>query len=317
MQIQNLKVYCDLVETGSFSLAAERSGITQSAVSQQIKSMEEKFGVVFFERGRKNFSITPEGQVFFQSAQRMLDIWLNIESELKAVRNEVGGKIRLSTVFSLGLHELPPLIKQFRAAFPQVEVAPTYRRAGEVYQDVAEDRADLGLVAYPKPRRGLLVETFAEDRMVLICPPGHPLAGRGRVPLPELASCRFISFEPDVPTRKAIDQLLRDRNVEVTVSMELDNIETVKRAVEVDSGIAIVPANSVVEEVASGQLCSLEIADAEMWRPTGMVLRRGRTITPALREFVEVLREFGRRTSHGRGPVAQPEGPEEDAAAAI
>ena len=74
MQIQNLKVYCDLVETGSFSLAAERSGITQSAVSQQIKSMEEKFGVVFFERGRKNFSITPEGQVFFQSAQRMLDV---------------------------------------------------------------------------------------------------------------------------------------------------------------------------------------------------------------------------------------------------
>ena len=293
MHILNLLVFCDLVETSSFSLAAERNGITQSAVSQQIKSLEERFGVTFFERGKKNFSITPEGQVFFQSAGRMLEVYRSIEAELKAVRNEVGGRLRLSTVYSLGLHELPPIIKNYRQRFPQVEVVPQYRRAAEIYQEVADDRTDLGLVAFPKPRRGLIVEIFAEDKMVLICHGAHAFAARGRVALRELQHQSFISFEPDVPTRRAIDHLLTEHNVEVRQTMEFDNIETVKRAVEVESGIALVPFNSVRDEVRSGQLTAVEIADAELWRPMGLVLRRGRTVTPALREFIALLREFG------------------------
>jgi DNA-binding transcriptional LysR family regulator len=296
MQILNLRVFCDLVETASFSASAERNGITQSAVSQQIKSLEDRYGVTFFERGRKNFSITPEGLVIYHAAQRILDIYNGIDGELRAVRDEVGGKLRLATVYSLGLHELPPIIKTYRQRFPQVEIVLNYRRAGEVYQEVSDDRADLGLVAYPKPRRGLVVETFARDSMVLICPPGHRLASRTEIKLSELEGENFIAFEPDLPTRKAIDQLLRDHRVEVRQSMELDNIETVKRAVEVESGVAIVPHNSVVEELATGQLKAVELRGVDVWRPMGMVLRRGRTITPALREFMKMLRGFGDRT---------------------
>lgn len=297
MHILNLKVFCDLVETSSFSASAERNGITQSAVSQQIKGLEERFGAVFFERGKKNFSITPEGMVFYQAAQRMLEIYNGIGSELRGVRDEVGGKLRLSTVYSLGLHELPPLLKRYRRQFPEVEIVLHYRKANEVYQEVADDRADVGLVAYPKSRRGLVVETFARDRMVLICPPSHRLAGRPDVPLSELAGENFISFEPDLPTRKAVDQLFSEHQVQVRQTMELDNIETVKRAVEVESGVAIVPRHSVTEEVASGQLVALELAEADVWRPMGMVWRRGRTITPALGEFMRLLREFGSETA--------------------
>jgi DNA-binding transcriptional LysR family regulator len=294
MQVLNLKVFCDLVDTSSFSASAQRNGITQSAVSQQIKSLEEKFGVTFFERGKKNFSITPEGQVFYDAALRMMDVFNGIEGELRAVRNEVGGKLRLSTVYSLGLHELPPLIKDYKGRFPEVELLLHYRRASEVYQEVADDRADLGLVAYPKPRRGLVVETFAKDKMVLICPPSHPLAARAQVRMVELEGQSFIAFEPDVPTRKAVDQLLREHGITVQPAMELDNIETVKRAVEIESGIAIVPHNSVVAELAAGQLKAVELRGTTVWRPMGMVLRRGRTITPALREFMKMLRQFGK-----------------------
>lgn len=300
MHILNLKVFCDLVETCSFSSSAERNCITQSAVSQQIKGLEDRFGVVFFERGKKNFSITPEGLVFHDAALKMLEIYNGIEASLRAVRNEVGGRLRISTVYSLGLHELPPLLKQFRQRFPHVDIMVNYKRANEVYQDVAEERADIGMVAYPKPRRGLMVENFADDQMVLICPPTHRLAQRSAVAVAELEGMSFISFEPDLPTRKAVDQLLRDHNVSVNQTMELDNIETVKRAVEVESGVALVPRNSVQEEVASGQLAAVSLRDVDMRRPMGFVVLRGRTITPALREFVESLRHFGHRsaTSH-------------------
>ena len=301
MHVLNLKVFCDLVETGSFSTAAERNAITQSAVSQQIKTLEQKFGVTFFERGKKNFSITPEGTVMYRAAQRILDIYRNIEVELHAVRNEVAGSVRLTTVFSLGLHELPPVIKEYRARFPQVDLSLSYRRNNDVYQEVLDDRADLGVVAYPKTRRGLVVETFARDRIILICPPTHPLARRGHATVLDLEGQNFISFEPDLPTRKAVDQLLREHDVDIVQSMEFDNIETVKRAVEVESGISLVPSNSVAEEIESGQLRGLELTDAKMWRPMGIVLRRGRTISPALREFIEMLRSLRRRARVSRG----------------
>lgn len=293
MHIPNLKVFCDLVDTGSFSASAERNGITQSAVSQQIKSLENKFGVTFFERGKKNFSVTPEGMVFHEAALRILEIYRNIDAELHAVRNEVGGPLRVATVYSLGLHELPPLIKDYRSRFPQVELSLHYKKNQDVYQEVLDDHVDIGVVAYPKPRRGLVVETFAQDKMVLIVAPSHPLNGRSKIKVQDLNGQPLIAFEPDLPTRKAVDQLLREHDVEVELTLELDNIETVKRAVEVESGIAIVPRNSVAEEVAAGQLCAIEIADADMWRPMGTVLRRGRTITPALREFLETLRSVG------------------------
>jgi LysR family transcriptional regulator, transcriptional activator of the cysJI operon len=293
MHFLNLKVFCDLVETGSFSTAADRNDITQSAVSQQIKTLEQRFGVVFFERGKKNFSITPEGTVFHAAALRMLEIYRNIDAELHAVRNEVGGPLRVATVYSLGLHELPPLLKGYRASFPQVDLTVSYRRNHTVYDEVLNDHADLGVVAYPRPRRGLVVEVFAQDRMVLISAPGHPLARKDSLRVKDLQGQSFISFEPDLPTRKAVDQLLREHEVEVEQAMELDNIETVKRAVEVESGVALVPSNSVAEEVASGQLRALPLEDANMWRPMGIVLLRGRTITPALREFVGALRQLG------------------------
>ncbi len=306
MHFLNLKVFCDLVETGSFSVAAARNDITQSAVSQQIKTLEQRFGVVFFERGKKNFSITPEGTVFHAAALRMQEIYRNIEADLHAVRDKVGGPLRVATVYSLGLHELPPLLKSYRASFPQVDLTVSYRRNHTVYDEVLNDHADLGVVAYPRARRGLVVEVFALDRMVVISAPTHPLARKGLLRIKDLQGQSFISFEPDLPTRKAVDQLLREHEVEVEQAMELDNIETVKRAVEVESGVALVPSNSVAEEVASGQLSALPLEDADMWRPMGTVLRRGRMITPALREFVGALRQFGGGTlaKNGKEPGA-------------
>ena len=200
MHVESFKVFCDLVETSSFSAAAERNGVTQSAVSQQIKTLENYYDVLLVERGRRNFSVTPEGDVFLKAARVILDAWNEIGTQLEEMRDVVAGTLNVATVYSIGFHELPPFLDKFRKLFPEVDLHINYRRANQVYADVLEAKADLGLVAYPQQRKGIEVEPVWKDRLVLICPPGHPFAKKKKAPLSAIDGERFISFEPDLPT---------------------------------------------------------------------------------------------------------------------
>lgn len=293
MQIETFKVFCDLVETASFSRAAESNHITQSAVSQQVRGLEERFGVSLIERGRRNFCVTPEGRAFLQAAKEILHTYENLGSRLRELQNIVAGPLRVAAVPSIGLHELPPFLKKFRALFPDVDVQTEYRRSSRIYQEVLDGSADLGLVAYPARRKGLVMESFWKDKLVLICHPDHPLAERraSGVTLSDLQGERFICFEPDLPTRKQIDRLLREQGVEVRVVMEFDSVETVKRAVQIENGISIVPQTAVADETRAGSLVAVEVESFEMWRPLGVLYRRHGSITPAQKQFVAHLKE--------------------------
>ena len=291
MQIETFKVFCDLVETASFSRAAALNSITQSAVSQQIRSLEQHFHVSLIERGKKNFSVTQEGRAFLQASKEILGTYENLGHRIRELQNIVAGELRITTVYSIGLHELPPFLKKFRALYPDVDVKVDYRRSAQVYTEVLEGDADLGLVAFPSKRTGLVVEDFWRDKLVLICHPGHPLAERKRVRLRDLQGEKFISFEPDLPTRKVIDRMLREQGVEIEHTMEFDNIETVKRAVEIENGVSIVPQTSVADEARNGSLVPVEVESFDMWRPLGVLYRRHRAISPAQKQFVTLLKE--------------------------
>lgn len=291
MHIETFKVFCDLVETASFSEAARLNGITQSAVSQQIRGLEERYGVVLIERGRKNFAVTPEGEVFLQAAREIVDGYSGIESKLRQMRDVVAGPLTVATVFSIGFHELPPYLETFRAQFPEVQLTVHYRRANQVYADVLESKADLGLVAYPQERKGIEIEPVWKDRLVLIAPPKHPFAKRKKMSLKEIDGQRFISFEPDLPTRKAIDDLMREAGVRVKEVVEFDNIETVKRGVEIENALSIVPGESVNAEVAAGTLCRIDLEGRHLWRPLGVIRRRSKAITSPMREMVKLLKQ--------------------------
>lgn len=291
MQIETFKVFCDLVETASFSRAASLNSITQSAVSQQIRTLEKHFHVGLIERGRKNFSVTQEGRAFLQASKEILGVFESLGDRIRELQNIVAGELKIATVYSIGLHELPPFLKKFRALYPEVEIKVDYRRSSQVYTEVLEGDADLGLVAFPSRRKGLMVEDFWRDKLVLICHPDHRFAERRRVGLRELHGEKFISFEPDLPTRKVIDRLLREQGVEIKQTMELDNIETVKRAVEIENGISIVPQASVADETRNGSLVAIEIESFEMWRPLGVIHRRHRVASPAQKQFVTLLKE--------------------------
>jgi len=291
MQIQSLKVFCDLAETTSFTKAAQINGVTQSAVSQQISSLETKFATALIERSKKRFTLTKEGETLYKYSKQIVQSYDELSHKIQEIQNVVTGTIKVVTIYSIGLHELPPYLKKFLKKHPTVNVSVEYRRATQLYEDIISGMADIGLVAYPQKDPRLHVTSLAEDMLVLICHPDHPLAQKPRVKLSEIASHKFIAFEPDIPTRRAIDKILRDRNVEVDHAMEFDNIETVKRAVEIDAGISIVPRSPVAQEVTKKTIAMVEIEDEQFYRPLAAVHKKSKVLSPAMKEFLALLKK--------------------------
>jgi DNA-binding transcriptional LysR family regulator len=289
MQIENLKIFADLVETKSFSKSAKLNGITQSAVSQQARAMERHFKTLLIDRSQKQFQLTREGHRVYESAKEMLHTYDMLLSELQEMKKIISGTIRISTIYSIGLHELPPYIKKFLHDYPSVNVRVEYRRSNLVYEDILHNAVDFGLVAFPVKMRQIEALPFRDDHLVLITHPGHALAKRSEIGVSDLANQKFIGFDPDIPTRKAVDQILRDHKLEIEPVMEFDNIETVKRAVEIDHGIAIVPQATVVQEAAQGTLAVLHFKGREFTRPLAILHRKGRVLTPAMKKFIETL----------------------------
>jgi DNA-binding transcriptional LysR family regulator len=292
MQIENFKIFADLVETKSFSKSAKINGITQSAVSQQARAMERHFKTLLIDRSQKQFQLTREGQRVYEAAKTVLFTYDKLQGELQEMRKVISGTIRISTIYSVGLHELPPYVKKFLQAFPSVNVRVEYRRSNLVYEDILHNSVDFGLVAFPVKHRQLEAISFRNDRLVLITPPSHPLARRGTaVEIKELAGQKLISFDPDIPTRKALDQIFRDHKLEIEPVMEFDNIETVKRAVEINHGVSIVPEATVIQEARLGTLAIVPLKAPEFTRPLALLHRKGRVLTPAMKKFVAVLSE--------------------------
>jgi len=290
MQIESLKVFCDLAETKSFTKAAQINGVTQSAVSQQISSLERLFKALLIERSKKKFRLTREGDVLYDHSKQVIATYDALHSKLQEIKEIISGTIRIATIYSIGLHDLPPYLKKFLKSYPTVNVHVEYRRANQVYEEVLGNVVDLGLVAYPARDSKLDIVPLRKDPLVLICHPQHPLAKHKSIRLKALNGQKFISFEPDIPTRKALDKLLKEYSVRVQTVMEFDNIETVKRAVEIDAGIAIVPQGTVVQEVTKQSLAQVTLEDGEFYRPLAALYKKNKVLSPAMKQFLAVLK---------------------------
>jgi DNA-binding transcriptional LysR family regulator len=290
MQVDNFKIFVDLVETQSFSRAAELNGITQAAVSQMVRAMERHFNALLLDRSQKQFQLSREGMRVYDAAKKVLQQYEKLLSELLEMKKVISGTIRISTIYSIGLYELPPYIKKFRHDYPSVDVRVEYRRSNLVYEDILHNSADFGLVAFPAKVRQIEMIPFRNDQLVLITPPGHPLARRTPVEVTALVGQKFIGLEPDSPTRKAIDRIFRENKIRVEHVINFDNVETVKRAVEIDVGISIVPLVAVLQEVKQGSLVAVHFRGRKFPRPLAILHRKGRVLMPAMRKFIETLR---------------------------
>ena len=291
MHIETLKVFCDLVESQSFSLAAERNFVTQSAVSQQIRTLEEKFKRRLLERvrGRREVRLTPAGEVFYGESKNVLSCYDQLQESMRGLVGSISGVVKVATVYSIGLHELPVKVREFMTKFPAAKIDLEYSRTTRVVRDVLSGAIELGVVAFPEPRRGLTIVPMASDRLVLICPPNHEFAERQVIKVSELKGLDFVQFERDIPTRKATDKLLKNYGVDVHKVAEFDNIETIKRAVEVGFGLAIVPHPSVMDEEKNNQLAVVQFAEKDWVRHVGVIYRSDRTLSIAAKKFVQLL----------------------------
>lgn len=291
MHIETLKIFCDLVDLQSFSLAAERNFITQSAVSQQIRALEDRFKRRLLERvrGRRDVKLTPSGEVFYRESRNVLASYSELEESLRGLVGKIGGTVKVATVYSVGLYELPTKVREFMTKFPAAKIDLEYSRTTRVVRDVLNGTVELGIVAFPEPRRGLTITQMPPNRMVLIAPPDHKFAKRAQVRIKDLHGQDFVLFERDVPTRKAIDRVLKAGGVEVCKAAEFDNIETIKRAVEAGFGLAIVPLPAVIDADRNEKLAVIKLAEKDWVRPVGIIHRNDRNLSVAAKKFVQLL----------------------------
>lgn len=291
MQIEALKVFCDLTEAESFTKAAKINGVTQSAVSQQVSALERIFKCILIERSKKRFRLTREGEVLYEYSKQIIQTYESLSNRLLEIRNIVSGTIRVSTIYSVGLHDLPPHLQKYLKQYPTVKVHVEYRRANQVYDDVLGNTVDIGLIAFANKDPRLEFIPLREDRMVLICSPNHDFAGSKSLKIAELAGQKFVGFEPDVPTQRAIDRVFKDNAITVQTVMEFDNIETVKRAVEIDAGISIVPEETIGAERIRKSLVAIPIQDVEFVRPLSAIVKKNKVISPAMKQFIAMIQK--------------------------
>lgn len=291
MNIEALRVFCSVVEHDSFSRGASANGISQSAATQCVRRLDEHFGVSLFDRRTRPFALSAEGEVCYREFQKILDAYDSLQDRIRAATSEIAGSIRVSTIYSVGLHGLSRSIQEFMRRYPRAKVRLEYLRPAAVYDAVIESRADLGIVSYPATSSQIAVVPLGSETMVLVAHPEHPLMALPKVTLRDLGGLEFIAFERDMIIRKEIDRRLRQQGVAVRTTMEFDNIETIKHAVEIGAGISILPESAVESEVQTGVLAARPIDEADLRRPLGVIYRDRRVLSPTTLKFIALLTE--------------------------
>ncbi len=289
MQLKSLKLFCDIVGRRSFSRAATENGISQSGASQVVNTLEEELGVKLLDRTRRPFQLTPEGEIYYDGCRKMVQQYFALEEQVRTLHEEVAGRVSVASIYSIGLSHMNRFVQSFLLLHPKANVRVQYQHPDRVYELVETDQVDLGLVSFPKSTRAIKATLWREEPMVLVCAPQHPLAQRERVTLAELQDQEMVAFESDLEIRAEIDRTLAAAGVEVRISMEFDNTETIKRAVEINAGVSLLPAPTVDREIAAGALVAKALAGTELKRPIGIIQRRGKELGQTAQRFMRLL----------------------------
>ncbi len=291
MNIEVMKTFCDLIETGSFSKAAEINYISQSAVSQQLAKLEQDLSAQLVSRGGGIVIPTDAGRIFLKGARDILRRHGELLSEIKSAASTIHGVLRVGTIYSVGFYLLEPFIRKFIQAHPEVSLHVEYTRANRIYASIVSGELDVGVVACPEKHRSVEVIPLAAEELVVAFDPKHEFASRQVIHPQDLDGQKYVAFESSLPTQRHIDKLLKKSHVNVNVVLEFDNIELVKRAVEIRAGVSILPLLNIKHEASLGDILYRRIESPRKWlRPLGILRRRGTNPSPAERMFLAILR---------------------------
>lgn len=288
MNIDALRIFCEVARLRSFSGAGKKLRITQSAASQAVQNLEKELNQQLVDRSRRPPQLTPAGERFFQGCRDVLDRLDRTITQLRELDHEVVGPVHVASIYSCGLYHTDE-IRRFMEMYPKSSIRLQYLRPNLVLHAVMQGDAALGMISYPRETRELAVTPWKEEEMVLVCPNNHRLAENNSVRLKDLQGENFIAFDSDLVIRKRIDAALQKHKVEVQVTMEFDNIETIKQAILIGTGIAILPEATVKKELKAGLLSSVRFETPELVRPLGIIHRKSKPISLAAAKFMELL----------------------------
>jgi DNA-binding transcriptional LysR family regulator len=302
MHLRSLKIFCDVVDTRSFSRAASQNCVSQSNASQVVHQIEKRLGVQLLDRSKRPFVLTPEGERFFEGCRGILRRYDDLEHEVKSLRDAAARRLTVASIYSVGLAHMSRYLREFLAQHPRADVRLEYLHPERVYDVVATGRADLGLVSYPRQSRTLAVTDWRTEPIVLVASPDHRLASTPSSPLSAIDGEPFIALQKGLTLRDEIDRALASRHVEVNISLEFDNIEIIKRAIEIGAGISLLPEPTVDREIAAGTLVKRTLQGERLVRPLGIIHRRDIDLSDLATRFIALLKSHA-QASEAAGPV--------------
>ncbi len=289
MIFEDCKLFRDIVQSRSVSRGAALNEISQSAASQHIQELERRLDVALLDRSVRPLELTPAGKLYFELCRDVLRREEQFHSACAQLRKQVDGSVRVISIYSVGLSEMTHLRAEFEKRFPEADLHVEYARPDRVYEAILQDDADLGLVSYPEPSRDLTIIPWREETMALALPPDHPLAHCRTISPADLDNQNYIAFDDDLSIRRHIDRFLREAGVAVNVVMQFDNIQMIKEAVTLGSGVSILPERTMQAETEQGRLVSIPLAPPGLVRPVGIVHRRRKKLNRAAQSFLELL----------------------------
>ncbi|HEV3334419.1 MAG TPA: LysR family transcriptional regulator [Bryobacteraceae bacterium] len=292
-----LKLFREIVATRSMSKGAAHCGVSQSAASQHVQEVERRLGITLLDRTRRPLELTPAGKAYNDFCRDVLRREEELTLELEPLKRQVEGTLRVASIYSIGLSDMSCLQDEFTTRYPTVQLQVEYMHPEKVYEAVLNDTADLGLVSYPQARRDIAVIPWRDEEMHVAVPLTHAFAQRREVHPADLNGQTFIGFDEDLTIRRELDRFFRAQGVEINLAMHFDNIQTIKEAVALGSGISILPARTMQAEIAQGRLVAVKLHAPGLVRPVGVVHRKRKKFSRAAQSFIELL----------TAPVIEPE----------
>ncbi len=281
----------DVAQFHSVSKAARLNEVSQSAASQAIQEVERELGVDLFDRSTRPLTVTAAGKLYLEYCRDQLRRHDELEASLGLLKNEAKGTARVAAIYSVGLSEMSEIKARFAQKFPEGELHVSYLRPERVWEAVAGDQADLGLMSYAESSREVIALPWRNEEMVVAAAPGHRLARRKSVQPSALEGESFIGFDDDLPIQSQIDRYLRDNKVTVDVALRFDNIEMIKEAVAHGSGISIMPRRVMREDLRQGRMVALALDPAELYRPVRIIHRRKKVFNQVSSGLLALLQE--------------------------
>jgi len=294
MDTRQLSAFCEVVDRKSFSQAAERLGVTQPAVSLQIRSLEKRLGTKLLDRSGRRVEPTEAGQRLYRAAQRMLALEGQLLDELAGDDDVLRGELALGASTGPGGTVVPVLLGEFQRTNPELSVALSISDTNRVIEQVAERELELGIVGAAPRYRGVVFEPFFRDEVILVVPPGHAFAGR-QVTLDELRGEHLILMQEGAGVRQIVEDALRRQGVrlrDLDVRLELGLQESVRRAVEAGYGVTFISRTAVEADLAAGRLAEARVEGLDATREISLASATGRARTRVADAFVTFAREL-------------------------